>query len=67
MSKYMVERLRMLLKWREYVVLLKKAVDMVLPGSRVYVVGAAEDRLTAISDIDVVIVYSDLPNTVRES
>ncbi len=36
------ERYRLLRKWREYVVLLKKTVDLVLPSSRVHVVGVAE-------------------------
>ena len=52
--KYHLEYLRM---WREAVKALAKAVRDLDPSAEVYVIGgAAEDRLTVLSDVDVVVV-----------
>ncbi len=56
-ARYMIERLRALLSWRRNLGKLYKAVKAVLPDAKVYIFGgAAEDRLTALSDIDVLVV-----------
>ncbi len=63
LGRLMIWRLRRLLEWRRYVPLLARAaVDLLGPDTRVYVAGgAAEGRLTALSDIDVVIVSPSVP------
>jgi predicted nucleotidyltransferase len=54
-AKHMAERLRRLLAWRRYVPAVAAAAMQVLGDAEVCVVGGtAEDRLTALSDIDVV-------------
>lgn len=51
------ERFRMLLKWREQIPRLLKAVAEVLPDAEVYLFGSAlRNSLTADSDVDVLIV-----------
>ena len=58
----MVSRLRVLRCWRRYVEVVVEAVKRVVPEARVYLVGgAAEGRLTVLSDIDIVVV---LPKTL---
>ena len=53
----MVERLRALLRWREYLGPLKRALKENFPGCKAYIIGSApKGRLTALSDIDVLIV-----------
>ena len=53
----MVERLRALLRWREYLGPLRKALKEAFPGCKAFIVGSAsKGRLTALSDIDVLIV-----------
>ena len=61
-ARYAIERWRLLLRWRELADIVARACRDVLGGRcvSVYVVGgAAEDRLTVLSDIDVVIVVDD--------
>ncbi len=61
-ARYAIERLRLLKRWRELVPLVAKACRDVLKEEcvRIYVVGgAAEDRLTVLSDIDVVIIVGN--------
>ncbi len=67
-DKYMVRRYRRLLRWRRYVGSIVKAAKEVLgPDTRVYVVGgAAEGRLTALSDIDFVLVTPNAPQSLRD-
>ncbi len=66
-AKVMYMRYELLKEWRKYICLLKKAVERILPNARIYVFGgAAEERLTALSDIDVLIVYEDTPSTAGE-
>ena len=63
----MVERLRMLMRWREYIGILRDAIREILPGCNAYVIGgAAENRLTAKSDIDVLIVCENPPRNAYE-
>ncbi len=53
-------RLSYLRGWRKYLEILVRAASDVCSGCEVYVFGgAAEDRLTALSDIDVLIVTSE--------
>ncbi|NPA96082.1 MAG: DNA polymerase III subunit beta [Crenarchaeota archaeon] len=53
----MFSRLRVLREWRRFVEVVVEAVKRVEPEARVYLVGgAAEGRLTVLSDIDVVVV-----------
>ncbi len=65
--RYMVERLRMLMAWRRHADLIASAVRRVLSGAEVYVVGGAtEERLTAVSDIDILVVTETAPRTAME-
>jgi len=62
-----VERLRELLRWREYLRILVEAVREVLGDVDVYVFGSAvEGRLTVDSDIDVAIVLPEVPGSGLE-
>lgn len=46
-------------EWRRYVEAAARAVEEILPGAEVYVIGgAAEGRLTVLSDVDVLIATS---------
>ena len=52
-------RLRMLREWRVMVSRAVEAIRKVYPDAKVYLVGgAAEDRLTVASDIDVAVVFN---------
>ena len=59
----LVKAYRRLLRWRRYVgAVARAAADLLGPDTRVYVVGgAAEGRLTVLSDVDVVIVSRSVP------
>jgi len=59
------ERLRELLKWRQYLPHLVEAVRSVLGDNvEIYVTGSAvRGELTVDSDIDVLVVVSELPRT----
>ena len=63
LARLLLEELRRLLQWRRYVPAVARAARELLgPGTRVYVAGgAAEDRITILSDIDVVIVSPGVP------
>ncbi|MET1128862.1 MAG: nucleotidyltransferase domain-containing protein [Thermoproteota archaeon] len=62
-SRYMVERLRMLGDWRRYARIIAKAACQVIPGARTYVFGsAASGNLTSLSDVDVLV---ELPREVK--
>ncbi len=51
------------MSWRKYVKLVADAVKLVVPEARVMVVGgAAENRLTAKSDVDVLIALPKKPS-----
>jgi len=53
-AKYHVKHLK---KWREYAEKIAKAAKDIVPEAKVYVIGgAAEKRLTVLSDIDILIV-----------
>ncbi len=67
-DRYMVRRFRRLLRWRYYAGSVVKAAKEVLgPNTQVYVVGgAAENRLTALSDIDFVLVTPNAPQSLRD-
>ncbi len=61
--RYRIEYLR---KWRYYVELLAKSIEELLPSAEIYVFGgAAEDRLTVLGDIDVLVVV-DKPMSYAE-
>ncbi len=65
--KYMVERLKKLLAWRNNADSLAEAVKKVFPESEVYIIGgAAEGRITAVSDIDVVVILEEPPKNAME-
>ncbi len=50
-------RLQVLRNWKTYVSIVAKAVKEVCPTAEVYLIGgAAENRLTVLSDIDILIV-----------
>jgi len=68
LEELLVELLRRLRRWRRYVPAVARAArDLLGPDIRVYVVGgAAEDRLTVLSDVDVVIVSPRVPRSPRE-
>jgi predicted nucleotidyltransferase len=62
-----VERLKELLRWREYLRILVEAVREVLGDVDVYVFGSAvEGRLTVDSDIDVAVVLPEVPGSGLE-
>ena len=62
-AKWKIDYLK---NWKRYVRLLAKYVKEVLPEAEVYVIGgAAENRLTVLSDIDVLIV-TDKPLDASE-
>ena len=66
MSGWVKHRIRYLRNWRQYVEALTKSIEELLPDTEVYVIGgAAEDRLTILSDIDVLIVV-DEPLTIQQ-
>jgi len=55
-------RLRIISEWRRYVHVVARAARQVVPGAKVYLVGgAAEDRLTVLSDIDILVVLPRRP------
>ncbi len=57
-----VTPLRVLMEWRRYVGIVYEAVKAVEPSAEVYVAGgAAEGRITARSDIDVLVVLPRAP------
>ena len=64
----LVETYLRLLRWRSYAEAVARAArDLLGPDTRVYVVGgAAEGRLTVLSDIDIVVVSSRVPASPRE-
>ena len=52
--------LECLSRWRELVEIVRMAIEKVRPDAEIYVVGgAAEDRLTILSDIDVAVVLDE--------
>lgn len=56
-------RLQILRNWRKYVDIVARAIREVYPDAEVYLIGgAAEDRLTILSDIDLLIVLPHEPN-----
>lgn len=67
LEKLLLEVLRRLHMWRRYVpAIVLAARDLLGPETRVYVAGgAAEDRLTVVSDIDVIIVSPSMPRDGR--
>ncbi len=57
-----IKPLRILLNWRKYVRIIYRAIKSVIPDAEVYVIGgAAENRLTTMSDIDILVVLSEKP------
>ncbi len=55
--------LKALARWRELAAIVARAVKEVRPDAEVYVVGgAAEGRLTALSDIDIAVVLPEEPS-----
>ena len=62
LAGYMIERLRRLRAWRRYAGIVAEAARETLGDVEVYVFGgAAEDRLTALSDLDILIVLPREP------
>jgi len=58
-----IKPLRILLNWRKYVRIIYRAIKSVIPDAEVYVIGgAAENRLTTMSDIDILVVLSEKPS-----
>ncbi len=55
--------LKIISSWRRYVDLVVKAVSKVKPEAQIYLIGgAAENRLTILSDIDLLIVLPRKPS-----
>ena len=55
--------LHILLNWKKYVKIMYKAIKHVVPYAEVYLIGgAAENRLTIMSDIDILIVLPKKPS-----
>ncbi len=62
--KYHFQHLR---RWRDYAERVARAAAELAPGSRVYVIGGvAEDRVTVLSDIDILVVVPKPRLTGRE-
>ena len=58
--------LKILMNWRNHVKKVSKAVKATIPEAEVYVAGgAANDRLTIKSDIDVLVVLPNKPNFTK--
>ncbi len=56
------KRLKLLSKWRVVVANVATVIKELYPSSEIYVFGgAAEDRLTVLSDIDIAVVLEDPP------
>lgn len=57
-------RAEMVKEWRKYIHTLVKAIKKVLPSAEVYIFGSAiTGKATALSDIDILIIASNLPKT----
>jgi len=60
--------LQMLMNWRSYVKKISKAVKATIPEAEVYIAGgAANNRLTIRSDIDILIVLPNKPNFTKSA
>ncbi|MEM4970932.1 MAG: nucleotidyltransferase domain-containing protein [Sulfolobales archaeon] len=60
-------RLRLLSMWRSIVVRAARAIKRAYPDAEIYVFGgAAEDRLTIMSDIDLAVVLENPPGDSSE-
>ena len=58
--------LQILMNWRSYVKKISKAVKATIPEAEVYIAGgAANNRLTIRSDIDILIVLPNKPNFAK--
>jgi predicted nucleotidyltransferase len=66
-ERLMLETYSRLRRWRLYIPAVAKAArDLLGPNTKVYVAGgAAENRLTVLSDIDVVIVSDKIPGNEK--
>lgn len=63
-----VTPLQVLMEWRKHVRLACKAVKNVIPNAEIYVIGgAAENRLTIRSDIDILVVLPCTAPTFNEA
>lgn len=62
------ERAKILRDWRRYITRLASAIKEVLGDDvRIYIFGsAAKERLTAVSDIDVLIISKNIPKSFME-
>lgn len=59
MSSWVRYRFEHLRRWREYAEAVARAARDLDPGARVYVFGGvAEDRVTVLSDIDILVILS---------
>ncbi len=59
----MISELLILREWRKYVKILVEVAKAVAPYAEIYLVGgAAENRLTVLSDIDIVVVLPRNPS-----
>ena len=61
LSEY-ITPLKIISSWKHYVKLIARAVSMVIPEAEAYLTGGVvEDRLTVLSDIDILIVLPHKP------
>jgi predicted nucleotidyltransferase len=62
----MKNRLKLLSEWRDAVSILVNIVRKLYPNAEIYLVGgAAENRLTIYSDIDVLVVFDKVNDPVK--
>ena len=59
----MISKLLLLREWRRHVETLTQAIKNTIPEAEVYLAGgAAENRLTVLSDIDILVVLPQKPS-----
>ena len=66
MSSWVRYHFRHLRRWREYAEKIARAAKDIVPEAEVYVIGGvAEDRVTVLSDIDILVVVRTLDKQAR--
>ncbi len=65
--KVSIERLKEILRWREVLPIVRKAIGRALKAKRVYVFGSCiSGDLTADSDVDIAVILDNVPENARK-